>query len=87
MLRQHVGRLARRLLILFVLGAGLAATASNPSVREVKAFTTCEEDCFAAYEDCRWCVRGGQQSCEPNAWRDRMCMDRYLVCVDGCPSR
>lgn len=78
MLKRHVRRLARPLIILLVLVAAVAAPASNSPVRKASAFYLCEQ-CDFMYQHC---ISNCAPSC--TAADENRCENRRLSCWAYC---
>jgi hypothetical protein len=70
-------RLARRLIVLFVLVAALVALSYNPAEQKASAVFPCEE-CEQRYENCL-------ASCAPcSTAAVNQCANRYNICLANC---
>lgn len=77
MQKQHTGFLARRLITLFMLVATLVALSTDRPVQKVKAYSACEDQCQAAFNNC-WLTA-------PSPGAQQRCFERYNDCIDQCP--
>lgn len=85
--KHHTRRLARRLIILFVLVAVLVTLSANPSARKVRA----DDDCSMCLDGWQWCCQGNYDECMMSypypynslSWQ-RYCSNQYRACLEAC---